>query len=175
MRSLRGFRGRRQDRRIELLVSSEVRRKVDVVGCSRPARFVVSPQRTGDVAADDELDGISPAAPADDHAGVGRVDDVMRDDVLRVIEARQGEGIQDLSLEWNRSEDMVEGADPIRRDQDQAVSALVDVADLSSVERAETREIGGLQRVVELALDQVACGQKVASDENGRTGDPCSD
>src|SRR5690606_7875598 len=81
-----------------------------------------------------------------DAVRVGDADDVVRRDLLRLLEPPGREAIEHLSLERQRADDAVEGADAVG-DDDEAPAILrrVVVADLAFVLAAEGIEVGPLE------------------------------
>ena len=57
---------------------------------------------------------------------------MIGDDIPRLIEPEGGKLIQHLSLEWNQSQDVIEGRKAIGCDEDELIVPLVDIAYLAA-------------------------------------------
>jgi hypothetical protein len=68
-------------------------------------------------------------------------DEVMRHEVAHALEPKRRQLRQDLAFVGDAAaEDVIERGDPIRRDDQQIVAGLVDVADLAAADEREVRE-----------------------------------
>src|ERR1019366_251116 len=86
------------------------------------ALLVVGPEArrrgAGRVRANHHLDEDRLALDALQHVGIGHPDDMIRDDALRLLDPPRGEPVQHLPLEGDGPEHAIEGADPIRHDDE---------------------------------------------------------
>jgi len=141
--------GRRgEDGRREGLVLLEALGEPEAVGIV--ACLVIAPQAAGEVAAHDELHRKRTGHVGDDDAGVGHVDDVVLDDVGRLLEPEVGELVEQVALERQRGEHVIEGREAIAGDEHQPLAGPVGVAHLALVLLAQGREVGVRERVGEL-------------------------
>jgi hypothetical protein len=93
---------------------------------------------TGEVAADDELDGEDAAFAGDEGVGVGARDDVVRHDVRGLREPVEGGAVEHLAFAGDAAEVAVEAGLAVGGDEEQVAagvsgSEVVGVADLAGV------------------------------------------
>src|SRR6516162_10643184 len=88
---------------------------------------------------------------AHDHIGIRIFDDVVRADVACLVEPESGYLREHLPLAWDRRQNSVEGAQPVRRDDDAAsVRKIVIVPDLAPVMVRQLRNRRVRQNAVEM-------------------------
>jgi hypothetical protein len=120
----------------------------------RARRLVVLPARSGDVAAHDALDRQHPQLAHDQRPpahfagnGVGRGDQVVGDDLLRLLEPENRQSGQHLALVGDRrGMDRVVGRDPVARDHQQLLVQRVHLTDLAFGDQVQVDERGHVAR-----------------------------
>jgi len=82
---------------------------------------------------------------------------VVTDNILGYIEPEIGQGVEDLALERDKSDDAVESTESVGGNEDSSVIFGVVVANFAFVAFAEVREIRAGQTVLYLIGDLVVC------------------
>src|SRR5690606_19661691 len=119
------------------------------------ARF--TPRIPGEIAADDELDRDRPAEMSDCHVGSRTGEEMIRDEVRRVIEKERRGLVQDLALERDGlSQYVIEGRDTIRGYEDERVIRVVGITHLTPITRPEARQVRLDERAIELTCQNVS-------------------
>ena len=111
--------------------------------------FVVHPNARGSgachVGANDHFYRKRPTLSYDHDIWVGRGQEVVGCNVVRVLEPPASAGGEQLTLQGKRPKDSIEGADPIRDDNDStSVMGSVVVANLAFIARPQTLELSAL-------------------------------
>jgi len=118
---------------------------------------VVGPQGSaggpGDIAPDDHLDGKHLAFPGHQDVGVGNLDDVVVNDVLRLLEPPGAGDIECLSFERDRRQHPVEGALAVGGDEDEPVPQVIGIPDLARHPGPDP-QVGFRQAVLQFPADR---------------------
>ena len=110
----------------------------------------IPPQAAGEVAPDDDFNGEGLGGPGHGDVGVRDVQDVVFDEVARLLEPEPGQPVEHLPFEGDGGEYLVEGREAVGGDEKEPVTLPVDVADFSPIAGAESVELRLREGEVEL-------------------------